>query len=176
MRRGIGVLIILLWATPSLAQSLPDKVAPVTDHPRAWAILAALDTSVAVYDAQVTSQCLAANTCHEVDPLAKPFTSTLPHGLLPTFATSEAATVALLGDRMQNSNHAWARRLWWMPQVIDIAAHTAAVTYTQENVNGGTGTDPVGPRIGLPRVVGNGRGMFVVAIGGTGNFGHWRRR
>jgi hypothetical protein len=143
MRVAVLVGALLMLGLSAAAQSLPDK--PVPLHSRAWSLLMTVDESIAVYDARETEHCLDAGTCHEADPLAKPFTGNIPHRYLPALAMSEADTVAILGYRMQTSRHGWVRKVWWMPQVVDILGHAAAVGYTKENLNGGAGTNFVGP-------------------------------
>lgn len=61
----------------------------------------------------------------ERDPIAR-----LAIGSAPTWGRIVpvgAAVVVLqtyLAERMKTSRHEWARRVWWLPQVVSIQVHT----------------------------------------------------
>jgi hypothetical protein len=58
----------------------------------------------------------------EHDPLERPFVT---HGRAVAYssATAELLGVAWLGSRLKNSNNRVARKLWWLPQAIEIGGH-----------------------------------------------------
>jgi len=88
--------------------------------------VAAIQTAVLIADGVTTRQYLTRGYV-EVDP----FTRVLL-GRKPTWArmaplgTLQVFAGMWLAERMETSRHGWIRRLWWLPQVVGIAANTSA--------------------------------------------------
>jgi len=90
---------------------------------RAWFALVLAGHSAATLDAWSTRHALTNGGMREADPLMRPFA----HSAAIYAAIQVAPTILdFVGRRMSRSQHAWARKIWWVPQ----AAMTAGFLFS----------------------------------------------
>lgn len=114
MKRLIISCCLLLVAWPASADSLVHKSA----GRRIWKVLTVASLSAAAADVHFTIHVLH-DGGYETDPLARPVTN-LPTPAYATLSMMGAAGVDWFGLKLQGSRHPWVRRVWWVPQVVQI--------------------------------------------------------
>lgn len=89
-------------------------------------LLATLQTAALISDGVTTRQFLSRGFV-EIDPFARVFIGSKPTWarMAPLGAVQVVAGM-WLAERMASSRHLWVRRFWWVPQIMGIAANTAA--------------------------------------------------
>jgi hypothetical protein len=89
-------------------------------------VLAAGQTAALVSDGVTTRQYLHRGYT-EVDPVARILIGSKPTWarMAPLGAVQVIASM-WLAERMASSGHVWVKRLWWLPQVVGIAANATA--------------------------------------------------
>jgi hypothetical protein len=82
---------------------------------RIWIVLGLTEHSTATFDAWTTRYSIVNEHAHEMDPLMRPFA-----GNASIYLAIQAGPAILeyVSWRMMHSHHEWARRIWWMPQVL----------------------------------------------------------
>jgi hypothetical protein len=82
---------------------------------RIWIVLGLSEHSAATFDAWTTRYSITNEHAQEMDPLMRPFA-----GNASIYAAIQAGPAVLeyVSWRMMHSHHEWARRIWWMPQVL----------------------------------------------------------
>jgi|SRR5579883_476268 len=113
-------------ASPVAAQSLPivPVYAPLkmnsdSRRNREWLALSIAAHGTATFDAWSTRRVLSAvPNAQEANPLLRPFA-----GNASMYAAVQVAPVIFdyLSRRMMNSQHAWMRHTWWLPQTVSAA-------------------------------------------------------
>jgi len=99
-------------------------VEPPADRPvrktldRNFALLGALTFGLTIVDVEMTQHCLHAGTCVELNP-------TLPHSHLGMYAANTPVNLAVMYWSYRRK--AAGKRLWWMPPLVDIAAHAVGI-------------------------------------------------
>lgn len=66
----------------------------------------------------------------EQDPIARPFAG-LPHPAFYAASESWATGVNWLALRLERSPQAWKRRVWWLPQAIQVGSNAAGIAFTE---------------------------------------------
>ena len=79
-----------------------------------WYGLIAAGHSAAVFDAYSTRRAISGGYGTEGNPLLRPFANSNA-----MYLATQISPVVMdyLGHRMMTSDHAWMRRIWWVPQV-----------------------------------------------------------
>jgi hypothetical protein len=82
---------------------------------REWLALSIAQHSAATFDAWSTRRVISSGRGQELNPTLRPFA-----GNVSLYAVVQVGPIALdyLGRRMMTSQHDWARRTWWIPQVV----------------------------------------------------------
>ncbi len=89
----------------------------------AWYTLTAAGSGAAAFDAYSTRRVLAGNHGTESNPLLRPFA----HSNAMYAATQVTpAAMDFIGKRMMVSQDRWARRMWWLPQAVELGFSIAA--------------------------------------------------
>jgi len=110
------VVAALLLSLPVAAQiKLPVKPKPSI---RLWCVLTAMSLAASAADIHYSIASRRTGGL-ETDPVVKPFES-LPAPAYRALGLSAAAALDLGCLKLKRSPHVWARRLWWVPQVIQI--------------------------------------------------------
>jgi len=129
-------LSLLLFAAPIGAQVIappdelsdkPESVLPIKPTPRGnfftrpfydlhIAVLAEIDGGAASWDDVATRRVLDQGG-YERNPLIRPFVHNT--GTLIAESVGEVWLAAFVADRMKRSSHAYLRKTWWLPQVIE---------------------------------------------------------
>ncbi|HTT18066.1 MAG TPA: hypothetical protein VMG82_03920, partial [Candidatus Sulfotelmatobacter sp.] len=93
---------------------------PVKPKPsiRLWCVLTAMSLAASAADIHYSIASRRTGGL-ETDPVVKPFES-LPAPAYRALGLSAAAALDLGCLKLKRSPHVWARRLWWVPQVIQI--------------------------------------------------------
>jgi hypothetical protein len=124
-------LVLVLFAVPVGAQSLspqdvlPDKPSPQPNlftrpfHDIHILVLAEIDAGTATWDDVATRRMLDRGG-YERNPLMRPFVHN--SGTLALETVGEVWVAAFVADRMKRSSHAYLRKTWWLPQVLDATA------------------------------------------------------
>jgi len=123
-------------ATPAQQVSeisdLPEKPEPlVKKHfPVSWLALTLAGQAAALADCDATLH-LRHNypNFNEHDPLGRPFV----HLPAPAYIAVSVGLVSILSVasfKMNRSSNPWVRRLWWVPQTIQIGLSTNSAVYT----------------------------------------------
>lgn len=86
---------------------------------RLWGSLVILGHGAAVFDAWSTRDVIQNRGSHELNPLFRPFASS---NLIYAATQVGPGLFDYLGYRMMKSKRSWARKLWWLPQVVGTAA------------------------------------------------------
>jgi len=121
-----AILIVLLVASfspPLCAQTdqapLPDKPAPRLHLDKRWMVLALAGQAATMADVKTTLS--YSNSCAaEADPLAK-WDVCLPKPAYIAVSSGMTAGLSVVCLRMRHSRQPWMRRLWWVPQAVQIA-------------------------------------------------------
>jgi hypothetical protein len=120
----ITILLLVLTApVAAFAQDLPDRPMPKT-----FDVLTAATFAAAATDSVQTVFAARAGAV-EVDPLARPFTQ-LPTPAYLMVSETLPTGCALLARKMHHSNNRALRRLWWLPQTIELGANVWGITST----------------------------------------------
>jgi hypothetical protein len=83
----------------------------------AWYTLAATGSGAAAFDAYSTRRALSQNAGVESNPLLRPFA----HSNAMYAATQVTpAAMDFIGKRMMVSQDRWVRRMWWVPQAVEL--------------------------------------------------------
>jgi len=115
---------------PAHAALAIQRVKPAYVRPRetrgqrvAWYTLTAAGSGAAAFDAYSTRRVLAGNHGTESNPLLRPFA----HSNAMYAATQVTpAAMDFIGKRMMVSQDRWARRMWWLPQAVELGFSIAA--------------------------------------------------
>jgi len=106
----------------------PVSLAPLQDRSarfrrREWFALSVAQHSATTFDAWSTRRVISSGQGRELNPMLRPFAG---NGSL--YAVVQVGPVVLdyLGRRMMTSQHAWARRTWWIPQAVSTAMSLAS--------------------------------------------------
>lgn len=85
---------------------------------RLWVGLSIAQHGAATFDAWSTRRVISSGAGHELNPMLRPFA-----GNASLYVAIQVAPAVLdyVGHRMMNSQHAWARRTWWVPQALGTA-------------------------------------------------------
>ena len=121
------LLLVLLFAVmPATAQVTAPK--PWKD--KAWLTLAIASQATTTWDVEQT---LAKKRLgwREDNPLLRPVVNGPDWGYR-TFAQAEAAGASWLGWRMKRSRK-WYRRIWWLPQGMQIGGAVTGIIYTRRH-------------------------------------------
>jgi hypothetical protein len=87
--------------------------------PRKWLILSGIAHGAATFDAYSTRRVISNGTGVELNPMLRPFANS---NALYGAVQVAPAIFDFVGLRMMHSQHAWMRRLWWVPQSASAAA------------------------------------------------------
>lgn len=92
-------------------------LAPADDHNRRrlWLGLSIAQHSAATFDAWSTRRVIASGAGQELNPMLRPFAGNASLYLAVQVAP---AVLDYVSHRMMYSEHAWARRTWWVPQTL----------------------------------------------------------
>jgi len=149
------VLALLLFSAAAGAQDMPaQNAAPVNEAPvksvlpdkpeprgnfitrpfydKQVTILAGINAGAAVLDDVASRKVIDAGG-YERNPLIRPFVHN--SGTLAAESAAEVWLMAFVGDRMKHSNHPIFRKVWWLPQTLNIAAKLAGGTYNTVLLN-----------------------------------------
>ena len=92
-------------------------------HDKPMLALTTVQTVVLVSDGVTTRQFVKRGYV-EVDPLARILIGRKPTwGRMAPLGAVQVVASVWVAERMKTSRHIWVRRLWWMPQMIEIAAN-----------------------------------------------------
>jgi hypothetical protein len=117
-------------------KELPEKPEPIFEkhRPAAWLTLTAIGQAAALTDATNTLRLRNQDPgWSEADPLARPFVR-LPAPAYLTVVVAFTGMISMASLRMHNSSNQWERRLWWVPQAIQIGLNTAAAVHTEGSI------------------------------------------
>jgi hypothetical protein len=104
---------------------LPDKPTPHANfvvrpfHDKQILVLAGIDAGLAAWDDVATRRELDAGG-YERNPLIRPFVHN--SGTLAAETVGEVWLAAFVADRMKRSHHAYLRKTWWLPQILEASA------------------------------------------------------
>jgi hypothetical protein len=87
--------------------------------PRNWLILSGIAHGAATFDAYSTRRVISNGMGVELNPMLRPFANS---NLLYGAVQVTPVIFDFVGLRMMHSQHAWMRRLWWVPQSASAAA------------------------------------------------------
>jgi hypothetical protein len=111
-----------------LAPVYRAPVKPRSEQPgrRLWLALAIAQSSAATFDAWSTRQVISSGQGRELNPLLQPFA-----GNASLYAAIQVSPAVLdyLGRRMMKSRQGWARRVWWLPQVLGTTVSLASAVH-----------------------------------------------
>jgi hypothetical protein len=110
---------------------LPDKPkpAPKLHFTAAWLTLSFAGQMAAYADVQTTVNLRdEAPGFQDSDPIARPFVN-LPTPEYVAFATVLTAGISEVSRKMHGSSNKWVRRLWWVPQTVQIATNSACAAH-----------------------------------------------
>ena len=131
-------IALLLVSVPVAAQEapveklLPDKPAPRSNFltrpffDKKVALLAEINVGAAVMD-DVASRKVVESGGYERNPLMRPFVHN--SGTIAAESAAEVWLMAFIGDRMKHSNHPLLRKIWWLPQTLNISAKVTGGIY-----------------------------------------------
>lgn len=102
--------VFLFMAIPCWAQSKTKIVLDVSSQAAVWADM-------------VSTEKFKYAESGERNPLAKPFLL-MPKPVYYVTGTAMALSLVYLGNGMKKSKHKWERHVWFLPQLIQIAANT----------------------------------------------------
>ena len=92
-------------------------------------LLGAIQTGALISDGVTTRQYLQRGYV-EVDPLTRTLLGRTPTwGRMAPLGAIQVFAGMWLAERMAKNQHAWVRRLWWLPQTIGIAGNIAATAH-----------------------------------------------
>jgi hypothetical protein len=85
---------------------------------RLWIGLSIAQHGAATFDAWSTRRVISSGAGQELNPMLRPFA-----GNASLYVAVQVAPAILdyVGHRMMYSQHAWARRTWWVPQALGTA-------------------------------------------------------
>ncbi|HEV2288562.1 MAG TPA: hypothetical protein VGR81_06370 [Candidatus Acidoferrales bacterium] len=109
MKPGILATLFLALAIPASGQEKKRIVLDVAGQAAAWADM-------------VTTAHVLDNGNREADPVARTFTA-LPRPAYFAVGSAMAFSLDIVGQKMRHSRHKWERKIWWLPQVAQIAAN-----------------------------------------------------
>jgi hypothetical protein len=105
---------------------VPEK--PRSEQPGRplWLTLAIAQHSAATFDAWSTRRVISSGQGLELNPLLQPFA-----GNASLYAAVQVSPAVLdyLGRRMMKSRQGWARRVWWLPQVLGTTVSLASAVH-----------------------------------------------
>ncbi len=93
---------------------------------RLWYGLVVAQHSAATFDAWSTRRVIASGSGRELNPLLRPFAGS---NALYGAVQIGPGLLDYVGKRMMTSQHAWMRRVWWVPQVAGTAASLVSGTH-----------------------------------------------
>lgn len=99
--------------------SNPEIKGPTRGEVRLWKGLAVAEHSAAIFDGWSTRESLTSGNGYETDPLMKPFANSA--AIYPMLQIGPFGA-DYLSHRFMRSNHAFLRRMWWVPQVASISS------------------------------------------------------
>ena len=90
---------------------------------RVWMSLSVAQHGAAMFDALSTRRVISSGAGQELNPMLRPFA-----GNASLYAAVQIAPMVLdyVGHRMMYSQHAWARRTWWVPQALGTVVSVAS--------------------------------------------------
>jgi hypothetical protein len=98
-----------------------EPVKPVTTRPREthrqrvmWYSLVVAGHSGAAFDAWSTKRAVTGGYGQEANPVLRPFANS---NAIYAATQVSPAVMDFLGKRMMVSQHAWVRKMWWVPQL-----------------------------------------------------------
>jgi hypothetical protein len=86
---------------------------------RLWTSFAIIGHGAAVFDAWSTRDIIQNSGAHELNPLFRPFAGS---NLIYAATQVGPGLFDYLGYRMMKSKRSWARKWWWLPQLVGTAA------------------------------------------------------
>jgi hypothetical protein len=103
----------------STAYSPVREAGRIHGLPRKWLVLSGISHGAATFDAWSTRRVINNGTGYEMNPMLRPFANSNA-----LFGAVQVAPVAFdfLALRMMRSQHAWVRKMWWVPQSASAAA------------------------------------------------------
>lgn len=119
MKLSIFALAVFLWVSAASANAQEKSAVNST---KLWLGLAVAGEGVSLADATLTKQGLERGGVTEADPFARPFVH-LPTPEYYGVAITGSAAASWLGWRMKNSHNRALRKIWFLPQVAQIAAN-----------------------------------------------------
>jgi hypothetical protein len=111
---------------------LPDKPAPQGNfitrpfYDKQVRLLAEMNAGAAVMD-DVASRMVIESGGYEQNPLMRPFVHN--SGTLAAESVTEVWLMAFIADRMKHSSHPLLRKVWWLPQTLNISAKVSGGIY-----------------------------------------------
>jgi hypothetical protein len=90
---------------------------------RKWLALSIAQHSATTFDAWSTRHVISSGQGRELNPMLRPFAG---NGSLYAVIQVGPIVFDYLGRRMMTSQHEWARRTWWIPQVVSTAMSLAS--------------------------------------------------
>jgi len=121
LSQGPGLSAHDVFAGPVSLSLLQDRSAKL--RRREWLALSIVQHSATTFDAWSTRHVISSGQGRELNPTLRPFAG---NGSL--YAVVQVGPVVLdyLGRRMMTSQHDWARRTWWIPQVVSTVVSFAS--------------------------------------------------
>ena len=110
----------------------PDKPAPRGNfftrpfYDKNIRLLAELNTGAAVMD-DVSSRLVIESGGYERNPLMRPFVH--DSGTLAAESVAEVWLMAFVADRVKRSEHPLWRKVWWLPQTLNMGAKVSGGIY-----------------------------------------------
>jgi hypothetical protein len=130
------VLAVVAWtaasSSVSSAQSslevsqLPSKPDPHVEKrvPASWLALTLAGQAAALADVKTTLTLRNGNPGFaDEDPFARAIVN-LPTPAYVAVAAAFTSVISVAGYEMRKSSHRWERRMWWIPQTVQIAINT----------------------------------------------------
>jgi len=108
---------------PELSE-LPSKPDPHVAKriPASWLALSLAGQAAALADVKTTLTLRNGNPGFtDEDPIARPIVNDLPTPAYVTVAMAFTSVISVVGFEMHKSPHRWERRIWWIPQTVQIA-------------------------------------------------------
>jgi hypothetical protein len=105
-------------AIRSIRSEKPFSAADDRNARRLWVGLSIAQHGAATFDAWSTRRVISSGAGQELNPLLRPFAGNASLYLAVQVAP---AVLDYVGHRMMYSQHAWARRTWWVPQALGTA-------------------------------------------------------
>jgi hypothetical protein len=105
-------------AIRAISSEKPLAAANDRNARRLWIGLSVAQHGAATFDAWSTRRVISSGAGQELNPMLRPFAGNASLYLAVQVAP---AVLDYVGHRMMYSQHAWARRTWWMPQALGTA-------------------------------------------------------